>query len=78
MGLSQPNLFLNFPFEQGFRLPICTKVQRLRNDNVLLQRWTGNKDNGAELIGLGFKSQQQNQIKPNQTKPTKTNKQKKQ
>lgn len=50
--------------------------------NVLLQRWTGNKDNGAELIGLGFKSQQQNQIKsnqtkPNQTKPTKTNKQKK-
>lgn len=69
MGLSQPNLFLNFPFEQGFRLPICTKVQRLRNDNVLLQRWTGNKDNGAELIGLGFKSQQQNQIKSNQTKP---------
>lgn len=50
--------------------------------NVLLQRWTGNKDNGAELIGLGFKSQQQNQIKSNQTKlnqtkPTKTNKQKK-
>lgn len=50
--------------------------------NVLLQRWTGNKDNGVELIGLGFKSQQQNQIKsnqtkPNQTKPTKTNKQKK-
>lgn len=44
--------------------------------NVLLQRWTGNKDNGAELIGLGFKSQQQNQIKSNQIKPKQTNKKK--
>lgn len=39
--------------------------------NVLLQRWTGNEDNGAE-IGLGFKSQQQNQIKSNRTEPNQT------
>lgn len=32
------------------------------------------KNYGMELIGLGFKSQYQNQIKPNQTKQTKTKK----